>query len=63
MNYETRRRISLALKGKKKTIQHRKKIAQSLRGTTKTKQHKEAIAEAMKRYYENNRLNFLQYDK
>ncbi|MEE0267892.1 MAG: hypothetical protein UD103_07945 [Bacteroidales bacterium] len=63
MNYETRRRISLALKGKKKTIQHRKKIAQSLRGTTKTKQHKEAIAEAMKRYYENNRLNFLRYDK
>lgn len=57
MNYETRRKISLALKGRKKTIQHKKRIAQSLQGLPKGTKHKEAIAEALREYHNNNRIN------
>lgn len=56
MNYETRRKISLALKGRKKTIQHKKRIAQSLQGLPKGTKHKEAIAEALREYHNNNRI-------
>lgn len=56
MNYETRRKISLALKGRKKSIQHKKRIAQSLQGLPKATSHKKAIAEALREYHNNNRL-------
>lgn len=56
MNYETRRKISLALKGRKKTIQHKKRIAQSLQGLPKGTKHKEAISEALREYHNNNRI-------
>ena len=56
MNYETRRKISLSLKGRKKTIQHKKRIAQSLQGLPKGTKHKEAIAEALREYHNNNRI-------
>lgn len=56
MNYETRRKISLALKGRKKSIQHKKRISQSLQGLPKATSHKKAIAEALREYHNNNRL-------
>lgn len=54
MNYETRRKISLALKGRRKSLSHKKRIAQILRGLSKSIKHREAIAEALRQYHKNN---------
>ena len=48
MNEQTKHKISLALRGRKKSAVTRKRISQAMKRYHKTPQHKQAIAEAMK---------------
>ena len=48
MNEQTKHRISMALRGRKKSAVTRKRISQAMKRYRKTPQHKQAIAEAMK---------------
>lgn len=48
MNEQTKHKISLALRGRKKSAVTRKRISQAMRKLRKSPQHKQAIAEAMK---------------
>ena len=48
MNEQTKHKISLALRGRKKSAVTRKRISQAMKRYRKTPQHKQAIAEAMK---------------
>lgn len=48
MNELTRRKISLKMRGRKKSATHREHIRQALKGKKKSKEHKEHISEAMK---------------
>jgi uncharacterized protein YaiI (UPF0178 family) len=48
MNEQVKRKISYALRGRKKSATTKKLISQALRNQPKTKQHKQAISEAMK---------------
>ena len=48
MNELTKRKISNALRGRKKSTNTKKLISQALKNQPKTKQHKQAISEAMK---------------
>lgn len=52
MKKETRKKISVAMKGKTKSTSHISKIAQSLRGKNKTMLHKKVISRGMKKYWE-----------
>lgn len=53
MNEQTKRKISYALRGRKKLVKTKKLISQALKNQPKTKQHKEAISQAMKAYWLN----------
>lgn len=57
MDEQTKRKISYALRGRKKSVSTKKLISQALRNQPKTKQHKQAISEGMKAYWidKNNR--------
>lgn len=59
MNEQTKHKISLALRGRKKSAVTRKRISQAMKRYRKTPQHKQAIAEAMRTVWQNknNRLN------
>lgn len=59
MNEITRRKISYALKGRKKTATTKKKISQALRNQRKTDKHKEAIAEAMRAKWQERKIILL----
>ena len=48
MNEQTKHKISLALRGRKKSAVTRKRISQAMKRYRKTPQHKQAIAEAMR---------------
>ena len=48
MNEQTKHKISMALRGRKKSAVTRKRISQAMKRYRKTPQHKQAIAEAMK---------------
>ena len=48
MDELTKKKISMSMRGKKKSATHRKTISLSMRKLKMTKEHKEAIAEAMK---------------
>ncbi|MBS4867159.1 MAG: hypothetical protein KH091_13980 [Parabacteroides merdae] len=48
MDAQTKKKISMALKGKKKSATHRKKISQSMNGRTLSENHKKNISKAMK---------------
>lgn len=48
MNEQTKHKISLTLRGRKKSAVTRKRISQAMKRYRKTLQHKQAIAEAMK---------------
>lgn len=48
MNEQTKHKISLALRGRKKSAVTRKRISQAMRKLRKSPQHKQAIAEAMR---------------
>ena len=48
MNEQTKHKISMALRGRKKSAVTRKRISQAMKRYSKTPQHKQAIAEAMK---------------
>lgn len=48
MNEQTKHKISLALRGRKKSAVTRKRISQAMKRYRKTPQHKQAIAETMK---------------
>lgn len=57
MNELIKRKISYALRGRKKSATTKKLISQALGNQPKTKQHKQAISKAMKAYWQtqNNR--------
>lgn len=55
MKEETKKKISLKLKGRKKSANHCKHISQGLRGVKKTKEHKEHLSDSLKKYHENNK--------
>lgn len=63
MDYEVKRKISLAMKGIRKSLQHRKRISQSLKGLSKGTKHREAIAEALRQYHNNNRVKPIRDEK
>lgn len=48
MNEQTKHKISLTLRGRKKSAVTRKRISQAMKRYRKTPQHKQAIAEAMR---------------
>ena len=48
MNELTKHKISMALRGRKKSAVTRKRISQAMKRYRKTPQHKQAIAEAMR---------------
>jgi len=48
MNEQVKKKISYALRSRKKSATTKKLISQALRNQPKTKQHKQAISEAMK---------------
>ena len=48
MNEQTKHKISMTLRGRKKSAVTRKRISQAMKRFRKTPQHKQAIAEAMK---------------
>ena len=48
MNEQTKHKISMALRGRKKSAVTRKRISQAMKRYRKTPQHKQAIAEAMR---------------
>ena len=48
MDEQVKRKISYALRGRKKSATTKKLISQALKNQPKTNQHKEAISEAMK---------------
>ncbi len=54
MKEKTKRKISLKLKGRKKSANHCKHISQALRGIKKTKEHKEHLSDSLKKYHKNN---------
>ena len=51
MDEQVKRKISYALRGRKKSATTKKLISQALKNQPKTNQHKEAISEAMKAYW------------
>ena len=51
MDEQTKRKISCALRGRKKLANTKKLISQALKNQPKTKQHKEAISKGMKAYW------------
>lgn len=55
MKEETKRKISLKLKGRKKSANHCKHISQALKGIKKTKEHKEHLSDSLKKYHRNNK--------
>ena len=59
MNEQTKRKISYALRGRKKSAMTKMLISRALRNQPKTKQHKQAISKGMKAYWidKNNRYN------
>lgn len=54
MKDETKKKISIRLRGRKKLATHCKHISQSLKRLKKTKEHKEKISASMKEYHKNN---------
>lgn len=53
MDEQTKRKISYALRGRKKFTNTKKLISQALKNKPKTKQHKVAISKSMKAYWHN----------
>ena len=52
---ETKKKISVRLKGRKKLANHCKHISQSLQGLKKTKEHKEHLSASLKAFHNNNK--------
>ena len=48
MNEQTKHKISMALRGRKKSAVTRKRISQAMKRYRKTPQHKQAIAEPIR---------------
>ena len=65
MNEQTKHKISMALRGRKKSAVTRKRISQAMKRYRKTPQHKQAIAEAMKALWQekNNTSNNIKKDE
>lgn len=55
MKEETKRKISLKLKGRKKSANHCKHISQGLKCVKKTKEHKEHLSVSLKKYHKDNK--------
>lgn len=65
MNEQTKHKISMALRGRKKSAVTRKRISQAMKRYRKTPQHKQAIAEAMRTVWQekNNASNNIKKDE
>ena len=55
MKEETKKKISISLKGRKKSAKHCKHISQGLKCVKKTKEHKEHLSVSLKKYHRNNK--------
>ena len=55
MNAQTRHKISISMKGRKKLATTKRKISEALKGKTKTKEHKENISKGMILWHEQNK--------
>lgn len=63
MKEETKRKISLKLKGRKKSANHCKHISQGLRGMKKTREHREHLSVSLKKYHKNNETKTERHEK
>lgn len=63
MNEDIRRKIRLALKGLKKTDEHKKAISKAMRGMRKSMKHKKALSESLKRHYQNKNLKTMKNEE
>lgn len=63
MKEETKRKISMRLRGRKKSATHCKHISQSLQALKKTKEHKEHLSASLKEYHKNNRVKSERHEK
>ena len=55
MKEETKKKISMRLRGRKKSATHCKHISQSLQALKKTKEHKEHLSASLREYHQNNK--------
>lgn len=53
MTEQTKFKISIKLRGRKKSAITKKKISNALKGVKKSKEHKQSIADAMTYFWEN----------
>jgi len=56
MNELTKKKISMSMRGKKKSATHRKKISQAMKKIKMTEEHKKAIAQSIKIMWEKRKL-------
>lgn len=63
MTEETKRKISMRLRGRKKSATHCKHIAQSLKDLKKTREHKEHLSASLKNYHQNNKTKTEKHEK
>lgn len=63
MKEETKKKISMRLRGRKKSATHCKNISQSLQCLKKTKEHKEHLSASLKEYHKNNRVKSERHEK
>ena len=56
MTEETKKKISVRLKGRKKLATHCLRISPSLQGLPKTKEHKEHLSASLKKFHKNNKI-------
>lgn len=55
MDAITKKKISVALRGRKKSASHRRAIAEAMRGLKKSPSHKKRLSIALRTYHNNNR--------
>ena len=55
MDYNTKKKISKALRGRSKSASHRTAIAEAMKGLKKSFIHKLNLSKALKTYHKNNR--------
>ena len=62
MKEETKKKISMRLRGKKSAT-HCKHISQSLQALKKTKEHKEHLSASLREYHKNNKTKIERDEK
>ena len=63
MKEETKKKISMRLRGRKKSATHCKHISQSLQALKKTKEHNEHLSASLREYHKNNKTKIERDEK